>query len=347
MNDRTILSAKIAAGPDIDAPEEEGRFVHLALDPADEAATVFGADMDKAAEIAVEQVAPLALARGGTVVPTERAVLNTHVRNLVVDDFQPFRFTDTETGLILDYNLYIPEGPGPLRLVTFLHDAGVTGPNPRRVLQQGLGAVAFASPADQARHPAFVLAPQFPVALANDAGQTSVYVDMLPRLLEHLAAEYPIDRDRLYVTGQSGGCMSSIALNLAHTDLFAATFCMAGQWDAGAAARLAGANFWAVVSEDDTKAFSGIGAIMEAIAAEGGTVAHGILDAKAAPQAMEQAVAAIRTSSPEAQVFFTPFVAGSVLPEGGAGNAGAGHVNTWVHAYAIPAIREWMFEQRR
>lgn len=280
-------------------------------------------------------------------VPTERAVLNTHVRNLVVDDFQPFRFTDTETGLILDYNLYIPEGPGPLRLVTFLHDAGVTGPNPRRVLQQGLGAVAFASPADQARHPAFVLAPQFPVALANDAGQTSVYVDMLPRLLEHLAAEYPIDRDRLYVTGQSGGCMSSIALNLAHTDLFAATFCMAGQWDAGAAARLAGANFWAVVSEDDTKAFSGIGAIMEAIAAEGGTVAHGILDAKAAPQAMEQAVAAIRTSSPEAQVFFTPFVAGSVLPEGGAGNAGAGHVNTWVHAYAIPAIREWMFEQRR
>ena len=76
----------------------------------------------------------------------------------------------------------------------FLHDAGVTGSNPRRTLQQGLGAVAFAGPRDQARHPAFVLAPQFPVPLANDASQTSVYVAMLPRLVDAIAHDYAIDR---------------------------------------------------------------------------------------------------------------------------------------------------------
>src|SRR3954463_8371845 len=42
-------------------------------------------------------------------------------------------------------------------------------------------------------------------------------------LVEALAQEYAIDRDRLYATGQSGGCMMSIAMNLAYPDLFAAS----------------------------------------------------------------------------------------------------------------------------
>ena len=127
---------------------------------------------------------------GRAIAPSDKGVINTRVANPIVDDFRQFRFTDHESGLLLDYNLFIPASYDPGRsypLVMFLHDAGVTGSNPRRTLQQGLGAVAFAGPRDQARHPAFVLAPQFPVPLANDASQTSVYVAMLPRLVDAIA----------------------------------------------------------------------------------------------------------------------------------------------------------------
>lgn len=348
VDGRTILAARVTDRAATDAPAADGRFVVLTLDPADEASVVFAPGVDQAAELIVQQVAPVTTAAGGLLAPPESGVINTRLANLIVDDFRQFRFTDPETGLTLDYNLFIPAGfGGPLPLVLFMHDAGVTGTNPRRTLQQGLGAVVFASPEDQARHPAFVLAPQYPVPLANDAGQTSVYVEMTARLVEAVAGAHPVDRDRIYATGQSGGCMTSIALNIAHPDLFGGTFCVAGQWDAAAVAPMAGANFWALVSEDDAKAFPGMTAIVEELGARGATVTRGRLDARAAPEDMEAAVAALRAEAAESNVVFTTFAAGSVLPEGASANPGAGHVNTWVHAYGIPGIRDWLFEQSR
>lgn len=350
VDDRRILSARVTASPGVDAPAADGRFVILLLDPADEASVVFAPGVDEAPQIIVHLAAPVTLADGATLQPTERGAINTRVTNLIVDDFRQFRFTDPETGLLLDYNLYIPEGADAGQdypLVMFLHDAGVTGSNPRRTLQQGLGAVAFASPGDQARHPSFVLAPQFPVPLANDASQTSVYVEMLPRLIEQLAAEHAIDRDRIYTTGQSGGCMTSVALGLSHPDLFAGTLCVAGQWDPTVAAPLADDNLWVIVSEDDGKAFPGMTAIMEVLEANGARVTRGRLDARATPEAQAAAVAAIRAGGADSNVFFTTFIPGSVLPEGAANTGGAGHVNTWIYAYDIPAVRDWLFEQHR
>ena len=67
------------------------------------------------------------------------------------------------------------------------------------------------------------------MALANDDHQTSAYVDATVRLIRHLQQEYRLDSDRLYTTGQSGGCMASIAMNIRHPQLFAASFLVAGQ----------------------------------------------------------------------------------------------------------------------
>ncbi|MFV0359965.1 hypothetical protein [Tropicimonas sp.] len=350
VEERNILSVRVADTADPAAPAASGRFIVIALDPADAAAPVFGPDLDKAAALIVKMAGPLTFASGAQVDPGMLGVINTRTTNVIVDDFRQFRFTDPETGLTLDYNLYIPKNYDPGQsypLVLFMHDAGVTGSNPRRTLQQGLGAVSFARPEDQARHPAFVLAPQFPVPLTNDASQTSVYVDLVPRLLAQLAKDYSIDRNRLYTTGQSGGCMTSIALGIAEPDLFAATLCVAGQWDASLVAPLAGAKFWAIVSEDDSKAFPGMTAIMEELAANGAKIARGQLDAKAPAQDMAQAVAAIRASGTDSNVFFTTFTAGSVLDPSAPASPGAGHVNTWHHAYTIPALRDWLFEQRK
>lgn len=349
VDDRTILSVKVTATPDVNASQGDGRFAVISLDPADTASVVYSSGVEEAPQVITRLTSPVLLVNGDLAQPGEKGILSTSVQNLVVDDFHQFRFQDPVTGLLLDYNLYIPEGYDPAKpypMVMFMHDAGVTGSNPRRTLQQGLGAVAFASPEDQARHPAFVLAPQFPVPLANDASQTSVYVDMLPRLIDQIAQDYAIDRTRLYTTGQSGGCMTSLALGIAEPDLFAATLCVAGQWDASAVAPLADDNLWVIVSEDDTKAFPGMTAIMATFEANDARVTRGSLDAKAAAADQAAAVAAIRAKGEESNVFFTTFAAGSVLGADGAAK-GAGHVNTWFYAYDIPALRDWLFEQRR
>ncbi|MCB1417899.1 MAG: hypothetical protein KDJ74_02390 [Notoacmeibacter sp.] len=294
--------------------------------------------------------APVERAGGGTLAPGGKGIINTAVLNPIVDAFRQYRFTDPETGLILDYNLYVPAdyvASNRYPLVLFMHDAGVTGSNPRRTLQQGLGAISFASERDQAAHPSLVLAPQFPVPLVNDEAQRSVYVDMIPRLLDKVARDFSVDRGRIYATGQSGGCMTSIALAISDPELLAAVLCVAGQWDPAVVAPLAATPFWAIVSEDDAKAFPGMTAIMKVLEDNGAQVTRGSLDAKASPEAMDKAVQDILEKRTGGATFFTPFVAGSVLPEGGDAGPGAGHVNTWVHAYSIPAVRDWLFTHNR
>lgn len=333
----------------------DGRFVVLELDPNDDAAVVYGrgADgqaRDLPAQAVVAQSQPVKGTAGQVYAPTDPALINTRQVNLIVDEFRQLRFTDPETGLILNYNLFIPKDYDPARaypMVLFMHDAGVTGTNPLRTLEQGLGAVAFASPEDQARHPSFVLAPQYPVALANDASEISVYADMTVRLIAALQTEYSLDADRLYTTGQSGGCMTSIALNLKYPDLFAASLLVAGQWDPAAVAPLADKNIFAIVSQDDAKAYPGMGAIMDVLAENGARVTRAVWDGRASAQEFAEAVAEIRAKGADSHVFFVAFQEGSVIPPGESTAGAAGHVNTWPIAYAIPGLRDWLFEQSK
>lgn len=325
----------------------DGGFVVLELDPEDPAAAIFAPGLDEPAQAVVAQVQPVT---GDSLAPTRTALLNTRQVNLIVDDFRQFRFTDLETGLIPNYNLFIPKDYDPKRaypLVLFMHDAGVTGTNPLRTLEQGLGAVAFASPSDQARHPSFVLAPQYPVPLANDAAQISVYADITVRLIAALQRDYALDADRLYATGQSGGCMTAIALNLRYPDLFAASLLVAGQWDPAAVAPLARARIFAIVSQDDAMAYPGMSAIMDVLERNGARITRAAWNGRASAAEFGQAYQAIRAAGPDSNIFFLAFDKGSVIPAG-EGNAGAaGHVNTWRIAYDIPAVRDWLFEQSK
>lgn len=65
-----------------------------------------------------------------------------------------------KTGNKLKYNLFIPKDYSPDKawpLVLFMHDAGATSDITRTTLYQGLGAIAWASPEDQAQRPALFL----------------------------------------------------------------------------------------------------------------------------------------------------------------------------------------------
>lgn len=351
VSDRNITRVYANSIPEAAEEGRDGAYVVIELDVEDDAAIVYAPQVDVAAQIVVSQLQPITSVAGEVYPPTETAVINTRLTNLIVDDFQQFRFTDPETGLALSYNLYIPKDYDPKTeypLVLFMHDAGVTGTNPLRTLEQGLGAVAFASPEDQAKHPAFVLAPQYPVGLANDAWELSDYPDVTVRLIEKLSGDFSLDQNRLYTTGQSGGGMTSIALNIKYPDLFAASLLVAGQWDPAQVAPLAQDKLFVIVSQDDAKAYPGMTSIMDVLQENGADITRATWDARGSQKELNQSVAEIRASGPDSNVYFAAFEAGTVFPPGATDTqGGAGHVNTWRVAYDIPGVRDWLFEQSK
>lgn len=134
----------------------------------------------------------------------------------------------------MKYNLFVPKNYDKNKaypMVLFIHDAGVISAETDTTLIQGLGAVIWATPSEQAKHECFVLAPQYASATVNDNSETTEDLDATVNLINSLEDQYNIDKNRLYTTGQSMGCMSSIALNIKYPDLFAASLLVAGQWD--------------------------------------------------------------------------------------------------------------------
>ena len=347
---RTITAAYANDRPALAAPGQDGRFVILELDPDDKGAETFSPQLDQPATVVVTQMADVRTASGALYPPNPAEIINTRQLNLIVDDFQQFRFTDPQTGLQLSYNLFVPKDYDAAKsypLVLFMHDLGVTGTNPMRTLQQGLGAISFASPADQAKHPAFVLAPQYPAPLANDQSQLSDYPDITIRLIQDLMTRYRIDADRLYATGQSGGCMASIGLNLKYRDFFAASLLVAGQWDPAVVAPLAQAKLWIIVSQDDDKAWPGMNALVDVLERNGAKVSRDVWNGRAERAAREALVEQSLSRGAGANIFLTSFQKGTVIPAGADTRGASGHVWTWPLAYDIAGVRDWLFRQTR
>ncbi len=274
-------------------------------------------------------------------------ITTTAVKNLVVDDFQQLTFKDPQTNKTLRYNLFVPKNQGkePLPLVLFMHDAGVTSEYHRATLFQGLGAVVWASPEEQAKRPCIVLAPQLDEIIVDDNSQTSPMMETTVHLIENLLKQYNIDQNRIYTTGQSGGCMMSIAMNIKYPDLFAAAYLVAGQWNPDLVAPLAKKKLWIMVSADDLGAFPGENAITERLEKEGAKISRAWWNATW--NTNEYRFAYDKIIAENNPIKYTVFEKGTVfLP--GADTAGAsGHRNTWRVAYSIEPIREWLFEQRK
>lgn len=162
-------------------------------------------------------------------------------------------------------------------------------------------------------------------------------------LIEKVAAEQNVDRDRIYLTGQSGGGMMSIAMLIREPELFAAAFLVACQRDPEVVQPLAKQRLWVMVSEGDEKAFPGQTAIMAVIEGEGVTVSRANWDGTSDAATFAAAVA--DQAATGAAVNFTVLNRGTVVPVGQPDNGGSNHVNTWRIAYDIPGIRDWIMQQ--
>ncbi|MFJ2893058.1 alpha/beta hydrolase-fold protein [Streptomyces sp. NPDC087305] len=281
-------------------------------------------------------------AAGATKVSTSRTV------NLIVDDFQQFTYKDPKTGRSLAYNLYVPKDYDRTKsypLVLFMHDASLITTTVRATLVQGLGAVCWAAPEDQAVRPAFVLAPQYPEVVVGDDYKPTSLFDTTVDLVKALTAKYSIDTDRLYATGQSMGAMMTLGLNIKYPDLFAASWVVAGQWPAAQAAPLARKNLWVTVSQGDTKAYPGENAIMAVVEKAGTKVGRAVWDGQSSAAEFAADVKAMAAQG--ATVNYTSFKKGSTLAGGLANAHGVEHNSTWPIAYTIEGVRAWIFEQRK
>jgi predicted peptidase len=189
----------------------------------------------------------------------------------VADSFLKLSFADPATNLTINYRLFVPKGCDPTKpypLVLFLHGAFDMGSDNDRQLYGSQGATIWAKPDEQAKHPAFVLAPQCPhdptvseIAFAKGRwgrwGWTSLMSSGLSApfapqpqlkaaydLLEHVLATYNIDRHRIYCTGLSMGAFATWDIALAHPDTFAALVPMAGGGDPNKLSILAKTPVW-------------------------------------------------------------------------------------------------------
>ncbi|MDO4643174.1 MAG: hypothetical protein Q4A74_04975 [Cardiobacteriaceae bacterium] len=272
------------------------------------------------------------------------------LKHLVADNFTQHVFHDSQSGISIPYNLFIPKNYNPKKsypLVMFVHDAGTTNSNVKNTLYQGNGATVWATPEAQAKEEVFVLAPQFDQVIVNDQSDDPVVLDPTINLIKSLIKEYAIDQNRLYTTEQSGGAMFSLAMNIKYPDFFAASYIVAGQWAADKTAPIAHNKLFILVSENDTKAFPGEKAIVNVLKQHGAVVHESFGWDAAAPISTlnRQAKTLLKQGG---NIHFAAFKGGTLpLEKVKSENKGAAHVGTWAVAYDIDAIRNWLLKQHK
>ena len=191
--------------------------------------------------------------------------------------------TLTEGSESLPYRLFRPkvlETGRKYPLVLFLHGAGERGGDNEAQLRHGLAMLA--SPELQAKTPVFVVAPQCPTgrkwsevdwsqlktALPE---QPSVSMSLAMKILDSLQREFPVDPQRLYLTGLSMGGYGSWDAAERWPERFAAVVPVCGGGDENLAGKLTKLPIW-VFHGDQDKAVPVARSrnMVEAIRAQGG-----------------------------------------------------------------------------
>ncbi|MCR5138351.1 MAG: hypothetical protein K6C12_14890 [Oscillospiraceae bacterium] len=255
--------------------------------------------------------------------------------------------TYEEDGTTLQYQLYIPENYDPAQsypLIQFIPDSSVVGKGTDAVLTQGWGGLIWATEAEQAKHPAFVVVPVFTETIVTDNGDHSDQIDLAMRMLESLIEEYSIDKSRIYTIGQSMGGMTSFYLSTAYPAFFAAYLFVGSQWDVSVLKGLEEKPFFYIVSAGDPKASAGQAELLEMFDADGASYSHSEWGAQDEGQSeMVKAMLSERNSAN-----FVTFTEGTTLAEGQTAMMGAGeHMTSFDYAYKIEAVRDWLFEQTK
>ena len=338
-----------------------GRYLILELDPADANATANGnsadgatAPIDLRGAYTITQDAAVRDARGGALPPLPFALENDGIVQPVVDDFARRSFTGGD-GTRIAFRLFRPESLRAGRtypLVLFLHGGGETGSPqvaPANVTQitANRGAIVWATPERQAEHPAFVVAPQLP-GRESQWTEPAIEAAVLD-LVERLGERYPIDPDRIYLTGLSRGGRGAIDLLSRNPGTFAGSLLAAARAeddDVSLVPAMKDVPLWLTHAADDPVVpYAGSVDIANALEGAGAPVTRGewagdnsagAAQDRAAERAARRLLAQARASG--SHTLFTTYTAGTV-----AVNA---HFS-WGSMYETEVMLDWLFAQDR
>ncbi|MCA1612745.1 MAG: prolyl oligopeptidase family serine peptidase [Acidobacteria bacterium] len=215
-------------------------------------------------------------------------------------------------GATMPYRLFIPRGYDPARkypLVVWLHGGEGTGRDNLKQISGGnrVGSHVWVTPANQAKYPCFVVAPQASEDeswVTRDLTKPTSQLRMVPELIEKIEETYSIDAGRVYVAGQSAGGFATWGVISERPDMFAAAVPICGGGDESKAAALVQTPVWAFHGEKD-----------EAVPAE----------------RSRRMIAALKRAGGSPR--YTEY-------------AGADHV-IWEKVFSEPELLPWVFAQRR
>ena len=132
-------------------------------------------------------------------------------------------------------------------IIIWLHGAGQSGSDNQS--QMGKATKIFSSEAHQKDYPSFVLAPQCP---SRDIGWKNEVESNFIALIDALAENLPIDRNRIYMIGSSMGGFGSWRITGNHPDKFAAVVPICGGGSVNDAEKLKAVPIWAFHGDQDT-----------------------------------------------------------------------------------------------
>jgi predicted peptidase len=183
------------------------------------------------------------------------------------EDFGFHEFTGSAK-LRLPYRLLVPSDLSSGQkypLVVLFHGSGERGDDNKKQLINGVER--FARPESQAEHPCFVLVPQCPLHLGGQpimwtgereemhqlklSPEPAAPLQTALELLFMVQGKYPVDQDRVYITGISMGGFATWESLIRHPQHFAAAIPVCGGGDVSFADQIKRIPVWAFHGAED------------------------------------------------------------------------------------------------
>ena len=307
------------------------------------------------------------------------------------DQFEQKTYSDNESGLSITYNLYLPKNYDTsvsYPMVVFIGDSSCAGNDATVSLTQGRGGLVWATEEWQSVYPTIVAVPTYPETILDDHGSytTTEYVELTKRYIDYMSTEYAVDKNRIYGTGQSMGCMTTLILASEYPDLYAACIFVDGQWDISTLSGLENQTFVYFAAEDDTNAWNGAQEVMSMFDTDSVSYKYAQWDGNWSVD--ELSIAAQELFTADEDQYFISWATGTIEPKsGGMGGSGAPsggfggsmekrsgsfgesdgneeapensggmsgganssmyHMASFDYAYNCVAVMEWLFQQSR
>jgi len=184
-----------------------------------------------------------AIGRGGVLSILSTLRFRTHM-------MQPEVYEDP-SGLTLPYRVYVPDNLADgeqVPVVLFLQGGGHRGTDNRQQTNAFGVMHVLLSRKNRAKYPCILVAPQMPLdGDWDDEGLRRLHMGML----EQVAAKYPTDPARVYVTGLSLGGGGTWAMLTAYPEYFTAGGPICGWWTVEDAPLLKDIPIWIFHGEND------------------------------------------------------------------------------------------------